>query len=229
MAESYAARHPGTQPGRYVCFSVTDSGGGMDGATMARIFDPFFTTKDQGKGTGLGLSTVWGIVTQSGGSVSVSSEPGRGSRFEVLLPAVDELPSPSQTNAKPPRPAAGDETILIVEDEEQVRKLMCSVLRRAGYRILEATNGVEGLSVSQRHEGRIHLLLTDVIMPQMNGREMARALVSQRPDTKVLYLSGYTANAMSTHDACDEDVVLLAKPIAPQQLLQEVRVALDRR
>jgi two-component system, cell cycle sensor histidine kinase and response regulator CckA len=223
LDESYSARHPGTVPGRYVSLSVEDTGEGMDAATVTRIFDPFFTTKEHGRGTGLGLSTVWGIVAQSGGTINVTSSPGAGARFELHFPAVERTEAGVAAVAS--KEADGDETILVVEDEAQVRKLLCSVLRRAGYRVLEATDGREGLALSEQHEGRIHLLLTDVIMPRMNGSELVRALASQRPDTRVLYLSGYTENALQ--GVLDGTVALLAKPIAPRELLREVRHLLD--
>lgn len=216
----------GTAPGRYVSLFVQDTGEGMDSATISRIFDPFFTTKAQGKGTGLGLSTVWGIVTQSGGLISVKSAPGAGARFEVRFPVV-ERPAAPETPRESAPPSTGDETILVVEDEAQVRKLLCSVLRRGGYHVLEGTDGRDGLTVSQRYDGRIHLLLTDVTMPQMNGPELVRALVEQRPETQVLYLSGYTDNALEDAGAGGDSTTVLAKPIAPQELLRQVRRALD--
>ncbi|MDF3064463.1 MAG: sensory box histidine kinase/response regulator [Polyangiaceae bacterium] len=228
VAESSAAHHPGTAPGRYVSISVSDTGEGMDAATMGCIFDPFFTTKEHGKGTGLGLSTVWGIVTQSGGSISVQSSPGAGARFEVLFPAAEGATAPAVMSTKVTSPAEGSETILVVEDEEQVRNLIGSLLRRAGYHVLEAEDGRDGLAQSDQHPGCIHLLLTDVIMPRMNGPELVRALVKARPQTKVVYLTGYTENAMVGHGVLDDSITVLAKPIAPQELLREVRSVLDR-
>ncbi len=228
LDEAYVARHPGASRGRHVAFSVQDTGDGMDADTLTRIFDPFFTTKDHGKGTGLGLSTVWGIVTQSGGTVSVKSSLGAGARFELHFPVVEAGLKDQVPSAAAPKVRAGSETILVVEDEEQVRTLMCSVLHRAGYRVIQASDGKQGLEVARMHEGRIHLLLTDVIMPNMNGTELAKALVHSRPDTKVLFVSGYTENAEIHQGVFEEEATLLAKPIAPQDLLREVRAALDR-
>ncbi|RYZ07510.1 MAG: hybrid sensor histidine kinase/response regulator [Myxococcales bacterium] len=228
LDQSYTALHPGTTPGRYVCFSVTDTGEGMEDSTIDRIFDPFFTTKEPGKGTGLGLSTVWGIVTQNGGTVSVSSARGKGTRFDLHFPTVEQAPQARATSTKSLPPSAGTETVLVVEDEHQVRNLIASVLRRAGYQVVEAEDGRAALAASEAHEGCIHLLLTDVIMPHMDGVELSRALIRQRPETKALFLSGYTENAMSRHGALDETLTLLAKPISPQDLLREVRARLDR-
>jgi two-component system cell cycle sensor histidine kinase/response regulator CckA len=227
LGEAYAVAHPGVPVGKFVRLSVSDTGDGMEPATRARVFEPFFTTKEQGKGTGLGLSTVWGIVTQSGGHVDVESAPGQGSTFNVYLPAVGADVDVVAADLPAPLGVGGSETILVVEDEEQVRTLLCSVLRRAGYTVLEAQNGSEGLLVSQRHPHAVQLLLTDVIMPRINGRELARRLQPERPDMQVLYCSGYPENLMVDNGVLDPGVAFLAKPVSPQQLLHKVREVLD--
>lgn len=224
----HAAPSSGTVPGRYVALSVTDTGEGMDAVTLTRIFDPFFTTKDQGKGTGLGLSTVWGIVTQSGGTISVSSSPGHGARFDLQFPVVDRASEPRAPSVPAPKLEGGSETILVVEDEEQVRGLICSVLRRSGYHVLEAKDGRDGLAVTRSYQGHIHLLLTDVTMPHLSGTELAQQLAVSRPDTKVLFVSGYTEDAMIHRGVLLEGATFLAKPVAPRELLREVRAVLDR-
>ncbi|HEY2801071.1 MAG TPA: ATP-binding protein, partial [Chthoniobacterales bacterium] len=209
--------------GDYVLLSVTDIGEGMDAETKSHIFEPFFTTKGPGKGTGLGLATVYGIVSQSGGGVSVISEPGRGSTFHIYLPQesapLDEVKSVIPL-VEPSREA---ETILVVEDEEIVRELVCDVLVQQGYRVLCATNGNEALEMASHHDGGMDLLLTDVIMPQMNGQELAALLTAQRPDLKVLYVSGYSDDDIGHHGILDEEVELLEKPFTPQSLASKVR------
>jgi CheY-like chemotaxis protein len=200
----------------------------MDAATRARIFEPFFTTKEQGKGTGLGLSTVWGIVTQSGGHVSVQSAPGTGTTFRVYFPSVSLETEDPALEPVPPKTVAGTETVLVVEDEGQVRKLMGEVLRRAGYHVLEAQDGVEALQVSEKYAGTVQLLLTDVIMPRMNGRELAERLQRTRPVMRVLYVSGYTENTRLQKGVIEGSIAFLPKPITPHTLLRKVRDVLDR-
>ncbi|MBI5494785.1 MAG: response regulator [Deltaproteobacteria bacterium] len=223
-----AARRVAVQPGAYVQVVVSDTGCGMGEETQARIFDPFFTTKEKGKGTGLGLSTVYGIVKQSGGAIWVHSELGRGSTFTVSLPR-----DPSATAAAPIRPSmvtarcAGTETILLVEDEEALRKVALRALATAGYKVLSAADGSEALQRSAQHAGDIHLLLTDVVMPRMSGRELAQVLLQQRPTVKVLYMSGYTDNAIVHHGVLDAGTRLLAKPFTAGELAYRVRETLD--
>ncbi len=226
--EMYATTQSGIAPGSYVVVVVTDTGLGMDKQTQQRVFEPFFTTKEQGKGTGLGLSTVYGIVRQSGGQIWLYSEPARGTTFKIYFPAVDDEPdevvSPHQVRTDPGR---GTETVLLVEDEDQVRTLVRGVLRRHGYRVLDARTPAEAIGISEQHRAPIDLLLTDVVMPQMSGRKLADVLLPQRPAMRILYVSGYTDNTIIHHGVLEPGIAFLQKPLTPVTLLRKIREVLD--
>ena len=209
--------------GDYVMLSVTDTGAGMDEETMSHIFEPFFTTKGPGKGTGLGLATVYGIVRQTGGGISVESEPGKGSIFRIYLPQVSEPVDFTKVLTSPVEKSENFETVLVVEDEDIVRELVCEVLEEQGYNVLCARDGVEALSLADGFDETIHLLVTDVIMPHMNGHELAGKLSSLRPDMKVLYVSGYSDNDIGDHGVLDPRYELLQKPFTPQTLARKIR------
>jgi two-component system, cell cycle sensor histidine kinase and response regulator CckA len=217
----------GLAPGPYVMIAVSDTGVGMDADTQARIFDPFFTTKEVGKGTGLGLSTVYGIVKQSGGHVTVRSEQGRGTTFRVYLPAVDAPEGKSEMPFVPSDALQGHEIVLVVEDDDGVRRLACDTLKRCGYSVLEARNGVEAIEIAEETSGPIHALVTDVVMPQMGGRRLADRLVETRPNIAVLFMSGYTEDSMLRHGVLHNDVAFLHKPFTPSALASKLREALD--
>ena len=226
-ASASAETHLPLTPERYVVLTFSDTGVGMDAETQARIFEPFFTTKEKGKGTGLGLATVYGIVKQSGGYVWVNSEPGKGTTFRIYLPRstdkIDEPGAQRTTLASEP----GSETLLLVEDEEEVRALVRNVLQRKGYRILEAGRGEEAITLSEGYGGEIDLLVTDVIMPQMSGRELARRLAALRPKIKVLYISGYAGHATWFESGLGPGAAFLQKPFSPEMLVRKVREVLD--
>ncbi|HVA86380.1 MAG TPA: ATP-binding protein, partial [Candidatus Saccharimonadales bacterium] len=226
---AYVGAHAEATPGRYVVLAVSDTGIGMDEATRQRIFEPFFTTKDVGKGTGLGLATVYGIVKQSEGHVTVYSEPGHGSVFKVYLPSVDAPPSPGLTERRlvvlpPEQPTS--QTILLVEDETAVRALMKIVLTRRGYRVLDASSPQAALKIAERGAARIDLVVTDVVMPGMTGPKMVRRLLALRPTLRVLYSSGYTERAIKGKDLVGAGATFLAKPFTPDELGRAVGEAL---
>ena len=222
LDENYARTHMGVTPGDFVMIAVSDTGIGMDAETRRRIFEPFFTTKEKGKGTGLGLATVYGIVKQTGGDIWVYSEPGRGTTFKLYFPRVSE---PVVESGGPETPSAGgaSETILVVEDEKAVRDLTVRMLERLGYHLLTAASGAEAIAVSRAFSGTIHLLLTDVVMPNMSGRQLADELAVSRPDMKVLYLSGYTENTVLHHGVLDAKVEFLPKPFSREVLSRRIR------
>ncbi len=230
LDEAYSRTHPEVQPGHYVMLAVSDTGCGMDEATQARIFEPFFTTKEKDKGTGLGLSTVYGIVKQSGGSIFVYSEPGKGTAFKIYLPRVEEVPDERGPVAeKRPVPALpqGAETVLVAEDDETLRRLIYEILQSSGYAVLEAGRGEEALRLAGEHAGPIHLLITDMVMPGMGGREVAGRLAALRPGTRVLFVSGYTDDAIVRHGVLEHGLAFLQKPFVPEALLRKVRETLD--
>jgi CheY-like chemotaxis protein len=222
----YHDRHGRLRNGPHVLLAVCDTGVGMDADTQARIFEPFFTTKEQGKGTGLGLSTVYGIVKQGDGEIVVDTKPGRGSTFTIYFPRVPDE-QVSEESSSPTGLHAGTETLLLVEDEPAIRALAGDILRRSGYKVLEARHGVEALLMGSQYLGAIHLLVTDVIMPQMSGSEVAERLMHERPHMKVLYISGYTDDAIIHHGVVQEGDAFLQKPFPPDALVQKVRQLLD--
>ena len=225
FSDDHRAHHDGVQPGLQVMLSVSDTGVGMDRATQARVFEPFFTTKEVGKGTGLGLATVFGIVKQSGGTISVYSEPGVGSTFKMYFPAVRGRSG--VTRVEPQRTARatlrGFETVLVLDDDADVRQLACAILRKYGYNALEAASSGDALLLCEQHEARIHLLLTDVVMPRMSGRQLAERLAKLRPEMKVLFMSGYTDDAVVRHGILDSTIAFIQKPLTPEALAAKVR------
>jgi CheY-like chemotaxis protein len=226
---AYAQDHATVRPGRYVMLAVTDTGIGMDADTVSHIFEPFYTTKGSGSGTGLGLSTVYGIVKQSGGYIWVYSEPGKGTTFKVYLPRVDDRVEISSTMEAPSAAARnGKETILLVEDEPGVRELTNMVLSGRGYSVLEALNPQDAERLAENHASEIHLLLTDVVMPGISGRELAKKLTARHPNLRVLYMSGYTYNVIAEDGTLEDGLSFLQKPFTPQILAQKVRETLDR-
>ncbi|HUK22739.1 MAG TPA: ATP-binding protein [Gemmatimonadales bacterium] len=228
VGEHDPGRIPVMAPGAWVLLTVSDTGTGMDAATQARIFEPFFTTKEAGKGTGLGLSTVYGIVKQSGGFITVESEAGQGTTFRIYLPPVASVTETTDVQAVKANAALGRETILLVEDEEAVRSLAARSLRRHGYVLLVASRPSEAIELAARHQGNIDLLLTDVIMPGSNGRELSRRLSEARPDLRVLFISGYADGTVTQHGILGPDIELLEKPFTPAALAHRVRETLDR-
>jgi CheY-like chemotaxis protein len=203
--------------------SVTDTGAGMNEETKSHIFEPFFTTKGPGKGTGLGLATVYGIVRQTGGGISVESEPGKGSTFKIYLPQESAPVDFTRTSLTPVEKTDNFETVLVVEDEDIVRDLVCEVLEDQGYNVMCARDGIEALNMAEDYDGPIHLLVTDVIMPHMNGQELAGKLSQLRPDMKILYVSGYSDNEIGDHGHLDPRYELLQKPFTPQTLARKIR------
>jgi CheY-like chemotaxis protein len=221
----FARRHDDAPPGRYVLLTVSDTGEGMNEDTVGRIFDPFFTTKEQGKGTGLGLSTVYGIVKQHNGSIEVDSRPGAGTRFVIYIP-YSTAPQQDADSPREAESARGSETILLVEDEAPIRTLLARHLRGQGYAVLEAEDGLSALRVSADHGDLFHILVTDVVMPRMNGTELHDRLRERMPNLKVLFISGHKRDVISSH--LTQDVELMTKPFTGQALAARVRAILDR-
>jgi CheY-like chemotaxis protein len=227
LDEDAVGRIGGILPGPCVILSVADTGIGMDGETRLRVFEPFFTTKPQGTGTGLGLSMVYGIVQQHGGTIAVESAPGQGATFRIYLPRVDDPVPEVGISVSSDDSGPGSETILLVEDETHVRELVAQVLQASGYTVLTAADPAAALTLSDRHPGPIHLLLTDVVMPEMSGLELCQRLKSLRPRTRVLYMSGYTDEALGRHGVLEPGTFLLQKPFRVGALGQKVREVLD--
>jgi two-component system, cell cycle sensor histidine kinase and response regulator CckA len=227
MDEAEARKHPPMTAGHYVLLSIADNGEGMTAETKAHIFEPFFTTKEVGKGTGLGLATVYGVVKQSGGFVWVESAPGKGATFEIYLPQVTETLSKADVEAKPAAIPRGSETILVVEDEPDVRDLACEFLKVSGYSVLEARNGLEAVELLARHSGTIHLVLSDMVMPKMGGAELAERLRTIRPDTKVVLMSGYSEYFNGPRDQNASPAVILQKPFSRSSLVEKIREVLS--
>jgi CheY-like chemotaxis protein len=228
LDETQARRHLGAKPGPHVMLSVSDTGTGIDKATLANIFEPFFTTKPVGKGTGLGLATVLGIVQQSGGSIDVHTEVGIGTTFNVLLPTCQACPIAAAASAGAVQLGGKGETILLVEDEEQVRHLAETILGRRQYKVLSAASPAQAIALSEQYAGEIHLLLTDLVMPGMNGRQLADRIQGARGDLQVMYMSGYTANVVIERGVVhDAELSFLQKPITPETLSRAVRKSLD--
>jgi len=229
LDEFYARSRISVTPGRYVMLSVSDMGCGMSPEVREQIFEPFFTTKQKGQGTGLGLSTVYGIIKQSGGNIWVYSEPGQGTTFKIYLPRVEEeadvLPSCGNTDQL----LKGSETVLLVEDEASVRELAARILSEQGYKVLKASNGKEAMRIGRKHFGeKIHLLLTDVVMPQMGGKELHERFAALHPEAKALFVSGYTDTTINHHAIFQPGMPFLQKPFSPTTLAKKVREVLDK-
>jgi len=227
LDEADKLRQSGIEPGAYVMLSVRDTGVGMDDEIQAHIFEPFFTTKEQGIGGGLGLSIVYGIVTQSEGHIAVQSEVGQGTTFFVYLPRAAQAVQTKKSQPADEKGLDGTETILLVEDEDVVRDLARRALERRGYTVLAPRLPKQALRLMQQYVGPVSLLVTDVVMPEMNGRELAAQITALRPNIRVLYISGYTDDVISTHGVLEQGIVLLPKPFGPKELVQKVRQVLD--
>jgi len=223
----YAEAHVPTRPGPYVLLAVSDTGVGMDAATKARLFEPFFTTKEVGKGTGLGLATVYGIVKQSGGYIWVYSEPGHGTTFKIYFPHVAGSPERPDAAASAALPVGGSETVLVAEDQREVRQLTTRVLELRGYTVLAAASGEEALDLAAQYPNRIHILVADVIMPGISGRELARRLLATKDGLKVLFVSGYTNEAIHHRGLLEPGGAFLQKPFTGEALARKVRQVLD--
>jgi CheY-like chemotaxis protein len=227
LEPDYTSRHPGILPGAYVMLAVSDNGTGMNNTTKEHIFEPFFTTKEIGKGTGLGLATVYGIVKQSGGSIEVYSEEGIGTSFKVYLPRVAVQAEPERIKGLSAEWPKGTETILLVEDEDLVRHLSSQILEESGYTVIEARNGLHALEICEQENYKFDLLMTDVVMPQMGGRELAEKLKSKLPGIKLLFTSGYTDDAIVRHGIIETNTSFIQKPFSPEDLSNKIREILD--
>jgi CheY-like chemotaxis protein len=228
LDSDYATRHIDVTPGAYVMLAVSDTGRGMDRALQARIFEPFFTTKGPGKGTGLGLASVYGIVKQSGGHIRVYSEPGMGTVFRIYLPRTDAAPEPAAASGTTGALPRGTETVLLVEDDEEVRSFARDLLEQLGYTVLEALSAADALLIAERHTGLLSLLLTDVVMPGMGGQALALRIAEVRPETRTVFMSGYTDDTIVRHGVLELGIDFLAKPLTTDGLAGKVREVLDR-
>ena len=226
LDRAYAETHEGVVPGKYIRLEISDTGTGMDSETQSRVFEPFFTTKEPGKGTGLGLATVYGIVRQHLGHIWLYSEPGKGTTFNIYFPQAarqpDKKPGKEKKNA-----TTGAETILVVEDQDQVRKMICLMLKQQGYFIIEAENGQKGIETALSHNGKIDLLITDVVMPGLNGKELFNELSKSMPDLKVLFISGYPREIISYHGILEEGLNFLQKPVPLDLLTRKIREIIE--
>jgi CheY-like chemotaxis protein len=227
LDSGYADKHLEVRPGPYVMLAVSDTGVGLDRESQVRIFEPFYTTKEMGKGTGLGLSTVYGIIKQSGGFIWIYSELGKGTSFKIYLPRLEATGELAGVSQAPDKCEWGSETILLVEDEDMVRQVARRILARYGYTVLEAASGPEALALSGKHAGTIHLMLTDVVMPGMSGQDIMVQLRPQRPEMKVLFMSGHTENAIVHHGELDPGTAFIQKPFKHDVLAQKIREVLD--
>jgi CheY-like chemotaxis protein len=225
--DAWLQKNPDTTPGRYAVLAVTDTGAGIDPSVLPNLFEPFFTTKGPGEGTGLGLATVYGIVRQNGGFIDVYSEPGHGALFRVYLPRKTGSSTPPEPTASAGRTSGGDETILLVEDEPAILNMAKIMLERQGYRVLTASSSSEAICTAREFDGDIHLLVTDVIMTEMNGRELAAQLLGMHPAMRCLFMSGYTADVIAHHGVLDEGVHFVQKPFSSRELARKVREALE--
>jgi two-component system cell cycle sensor histidine kinase/response regulator CckA len=227
LSDSYPHRHPEMLPGRYALLSVTDTGAGMSREVRERVFEPFFTTKEKGKGTGLGLSTVYGIIKQSEGYIWVDSKPGMGTTFQIYLGSVGDVTEEAEHRSQVEEASRGDETILLVEDDEGVRGLAREILQNSGYRIVESSGGEEAAEFYRESREPIHLILTDVVMPRLSGRELVNQLRPLRPETRVLYMSGYTDNSIVSQGALEKGIHYIQKPFTMEGLTRMVRETID--
>jgi two-component system, cell cycle sensor histidine kinase and response regulator CckA len=228
LDETYSQIHQEVRPGPYVLLSVSDTGSGMDSRTMSKVFEPFFTTKPPGEGTGLGLSMVYGVVLQSGGYIWVYSEPGQGAAFKIYLPRIEAAAEPLPQTTPEIIFAKGSETVLLVEDEQNLREVTVELLESEGYRVLEAKDGPTAIAISQAQRERIHVLLTDIVLPKMSGTVLAGRIKEFRPDLKVLYMSGYTGNLVAHQGMLDTDSALIQKPFTKHTLMSELRRVLNQ-
>jgi CheY-like chemotaxis protein len=227
LDEEYAAQRPSLRVGRYVLLRVSDTGEGMPAEVLQHAWEPFFTTKGKGEGSGLGLATVYGIITQAGGDVQLNSVVGGGTTVSLLLPATDQPFAMAPAPAEPRQWAVRDGTVLVVEDEEALREVACRIMSRHGYDVLQAASGAEALRVAESHPGRIDLLLTDVIMPRMLGKEVAERIIRLRPEIRVLYMSGYAHPVLASQGTLEEGVILVEKPFSEANLLEKVHEVMD--